>query len=165
MGEIRIVAFNFAPKGWALCNGQSMPINQNQALFSLFGTMYGGNGQTTFLLPDLRGRTAIGANGQGGRPAMPQGQVGGEEQHVLTTNELPSHTHNAMGSSASASTGTPTGEFWASGVPQYATSAITSVMAGTAIANNGGGQGHENRSPYTVVNFIVALTGIFPSRS
>jgi microcystin-dependent protein len=160
LGEIRIVAFNFAPKGWAQCNGQTMQINQNQALFSLLGTTYGGNGQSTFLLPDFRGRTAIGVGSN-----FTQGQAGGEEQHVLQQTEMASHTHTATASSAASTLPGPSGNFWGNGPDmQYSPGPVT-PMAGNAIGNAGGGQGHENRSPYTVLNYIIALSGIFPSRN
>jgi microcystin-dependent protein len=165
LGEIRMVGFGFAPKGWAQCNGQAMPINQNQALFSLLGTTYGGNGVTTFSLPDLRGRTAIKAGSQTDTPAFSQGQPGGEELHILALTETPAHTHFAIASSASNTLGSPSGNFWASGPTQYATSPINTAMAPNAIANAGSSQGHENRSPYLVINFIIALTGIFPTQS
>ena len=164
VGEIRMVSFPFAPKGWALCNGQTMQINQNQALFALLGTMYGGNGQTTFLLPDFRGRTSIGVGAQKQSPNFTQGQVGGEELHVLTVSEMAAHTHTAIASSAGNTLGTPSGNFWASGPMQYAQSPINTPMASNAIANAGSSQGHENRSPYLVINFIIALVGIFPTR-
>ncbi len=165
LGEIRIVSFSFAPKGWASCNGQSMPINQNQALFSLLGTTFGGDGRTNFLLPDFRGRAALHAGSQQGTPAYTPGQMTGEEQHTLVLNELPAHSHTAMGSSASNTLGSPSGNFWATGPAQYASSPINTAMAGNAIAPAGGSQPHDNRSPYLVLNFIIALTGIFPSRN
>jgi microcystin-dependent protein len=165
LGEIRIVAFGFAPKGWAACNGQSMPINQNQALFSLLGTTFGGDGRTNFLLPDFRGRAPIEPGTQGNNPAYNYGQIGGEELHTLVVAEMASHTHTATASSATNTLGPPTGNFWASGIAQYATTPISTAMAANAIANTGSNQGHENRSPYLVVNFIIALTGIFPSRN
>jgi microcystin-dependent protein len=165
VGEIRMVAFPFAPKGWALCNGQVMPINQNQALFALLGTMYGGNGTTTFQLPDFRGRTSIGTGQQPNTPSFNQGQMGGEEMHTLTVNEMAAHNHLAVGSSATNTQGSPKSNYWATGPSQYSTSAINTGMAGNAIANSGGSAGHENRSPYLVINFIIALTGIFPSRN
>jgi microcystin-dependent protein len=160
LGEIRIVAFGFAPKGWAACNGQTIPINQNQALFSLLGTTFGGDGRTNFLLPDFRGRAPIEVGGQ-----FNQGQRGGEELHTLVTAEMAAHTHTATASNASNTVGSPSGNFWATGPAQYATSPINTAMAANAIGNNVGGQGHENRSPYLVVNFIIALTGIFPSQN
>ena len=118
LGEIRMVSFSFAPKGWALCNGQTMPINQNQALFSLLGTTFGGDGRTTFLLPDLRGRTAmhVGTNGGG---STSWGQKGGEEMHALTPPEMPAHTHTPMASSAGPTASSPAGNFWASNISQY----------------------------------------------
>jgi microcystin-dependent protein len=161
LGEIRIVAFGFAPKGWALCNGQTMQINQNQALFALLGTTYGGNGQSTFVLPDFRGRTAIGV----GSTFVP-GQLGGEEQHVLQQNEMAAHTHTAIGSSTASTLSSPSGNFWANGPnSQYAAGPVSTPLASNAIGNAGGGQGHENRSPYTVLNYIISLSGIFPSRN
>ena len=165
LGEIRIVSFSFAPKGWALCNGQTMPINQNQALFSLLGTTFGGNGQTTFLLPDFRGRAPLHAGSQQGTPAYTPGQMTGEEQHTLTLSELPLHSHFAKASTASNTLGSPSGNFWATGPAQYAASPINTAMAGNAIAPAGGSQAHENQPPYLVLNFIIALTGIFPSRN
>jgi microcystin-dependent protein len=165
LGEIRMVAFGFAPKGWAACNGQTMQINQNQALFAVLGTTFGGNGQTTFLLPDFRGRAPIEPGTQPNNPTYNYGQNGGEELHTLVSAEMASHTHTATASSASNTLGPPTGNFWASGIAQYAASPFSTGMAANAIANNGSNQGHENRSPYLVVNFIIALTGIFPTRN
>lgn len=165
LGEIRMVAFGFAPKGWAACNGQTMPINQNQALFSLLGTTFGGNGQTTFLLPDFRGRAPIEPGTKANNPPYNYGQNGGEELHTLVPAEMASHTHTAIASSASNTLGPPTGNFWASGIQQYAATPFNTAMAANAITNTGSNQGHENRSPYLVVNFIIALMGIFPTRS
>jgi microcystin-dependent protein len=166
LGEIRMAGFGFAPKGWALCTGQSMPINQNQALFSLLGTTFGGNGVTTFLLPDLRGRLPFGVGSANGSPSYTPGQVGGEEQHVLATAEMPAHTHTAVGSSAGPGAATPVNNFWANGsVPLYVSSPLNTPLAPNAIGNTGNNQGHENRSPYTVINFIIALSGLFPTRS
>jgi microcystin-dependent protein len=164
LGEIRIVGFSFAPKGWAACNGQIMPINQNQALFSLLGTTFGGDGRTTFQLPDFRGRAPI-EPGTLGNNAYSYGQKGGEELHTLVTPEIPAHSHIPTASSASFTLPSPSGNFWATGSQMYAASPINTAMAPNAIINNNGGQGHENRSPYLVVNFIIALTGIFPSRN
>jgi microcystin-dependent protein len=167
VGEIRMAGFGFAPSGWALCNGQSMPINQNQALFSLLGTTFGGNGVTTFFLPDLRGRVPInaGALTTPPNPTYNWGQNGGEEQHTLVINEIPNHTHFAVASSASPNSASPSPNYWANGPQQlYVSSPLNTPMAGSAIANAGNNQPHENRSPYTVISFIIALTGIFPSR-
>jgi len=165
LGEIRMVAFGFAPKGWAACNGQTMQISQNQALFSLLGTTFGGDGRTTFLLPDFRGRAPIEVGAKPRTPNYSYGQPGGEELHVLAPVEMASHTHAATASSAANTLGSPSGNFWATGPSQYATSPINTALAANAIANAGSNQGHENRSPYLVVNFIISLTGIFPSRS
>jgi microcystin-dependent protein len=161
LGEIRIISFNFAPKGWALCNGQFLPINQNQALFSILGTTYGGNGQTTFALPNLQGRTAIHA-GNG----FTQGQLVGQESHTLLTTEMPAHNHFVQIQPQNATTGTPNGNFLA-GVPSFGyhtLSNLTSLSSAT-IANYGGGQPHENRMPSLAVYYIMALQGVFPSRN
>ncbi|HEY6768250.1 MAG TPA: tail fiber protein [Candidatus Sulfotelmatobacter sp.] len=165
LGEIRMVAFNFPPKGWAQCDGQTMQISQNQALFALLGTTFGGNGQTTFLLPDLRGRVPLSWGSQQGSPSFTWGQNGGEELHTLTQAEMPAHGHTPMASSAGPTVTGPSGNSWASNIAQYATSPINTAMATNAISNNAGGQGHENRAPYQVVNFIIALAGIFPPRN
>jgi microcystin-dependent protein len=160
LGEIRIVAFNFAPRGWAFCNGQLLPINQNQALFSLLGTTYGGNGQTTFALPDLRGRVPFHV-GNG----FTQGQQGGEENHTLAIGELPAHTHPATGSSASANAVAPSGNLWGSLSSGGYAQAPDTTLNPASIAGVGGGQPHNNMAPYLVLNFAIALQGIFPSRS
>ena len=161
LGEIRIMSFNFAPKGWAQCNGQFMPINQNQALFALLGTMFGGNGQTTFGLPDFRGRTGmhVGAG-------FNQGQALGQEFHTVTLSELPAHTHMAQASSTTGNQPVPTNNLLArntDNVYQTAGNLVT-LNAGT-IPPVGGSQPHENRSPFQVLNFCIALIGIFPSRN
>ncbi|HKB65151.1 MAG TPA: tail fiber protein [Pyrinomonadaceae bacterium] len=164
LSEIKIFSFNFAPKGWALCNGQFLPINQNQPLFALLGTTYGGNGQTTFALPDLRSRIAM-HEGQG----FTLGQAGGQEFHTLTSSEMPTHTHvvNPIASAAAnANAFDPTANLWAnSGKLNYTTDAPNNAMAPGAITNTGGSQPHENRSPYLVLNFCIALQGIFPSQN
>jgi microcystin-dependent protein len=165
IGEIRMVSFNFPPKGWALCNGQSMPINQNQALFSLLGTTYGGDGRTTFNLPDFRGRVPINFGAQPRGPNYPIGAALGEELHTLLTQEMPMHSHIPMASTGSPAAPGPSGNFWASNSSQYSASPINTVMASNAIGNSGGGQAHENRAPYLVISFIIALVGIFPSRN
>ena len=160
IGEVRMVGFNFAPRGWATCDGQILPINQNQALFSILGTTYGGNGTTNFALPDLRGRVPFHA-GSG----FNLGQKSGEEFHMLAVNEMPAHTHQAVASANSADQTSPIGHFWANGgTPAYASTA-NATLASQAVANVGGNQGHENRSPFLVVNFIIALQGLFPSRN
>lgn len=161
LAEIRMVAFTFAPKGWALCNGQVLPINQNQALFSLLGTTYGGNGQTTFALPDLRGRS----------PAHPGteiqlGQVGGEENHTLTSAEMPAHIHGVKGDAADASAVSPAGNIWASSSSNpFSTSAPDTALQQASVSAAGSSQPHPNQQPYLAVNFVIALQGIFPSRN
>lgn len=160
IGEIKVISFNFAPTGWAFCNGQTLPINQNQALFSILGTTYGGDGRTTFALPNFQGRLPI-HQGQ----SFTIGQQGGEAAHTLTVNELPAHNHPAMASST-ADGASPNGTVWApaDGALEFAGSANT-TMSATAIGNAGSSQPHQNEAPYLVLNFIIALVGIFPSRS
>jgi microcystin-dependent protein len=165
MAEIRMVSFNFAPKGWALCNGQLMTISQNQVLFSLLGTTYGGNGQTTFDLPDFRGRVPISYGSQPGGPIYPIGTSVGEEMHTLQTTEMPMHSHLPMASTGSPAAAGPTNNFWASNSSQYATTPINTLLAPNAIGVAGGSQGHENRGPYLMIDFIIALVGIFPTRT
>lgn len=162
MGEIKIISWNFAPKGWAFCNGQFLPINQNQALFSILGTQFGGNGQTTFALPDFRGRLAI-HQGDG----FLIGQAGGEEFHTVSTTEMPSHNHvwNASNIADGTNVNEPSGNILANAsVNPYRTTANT-TLAPQAITNVGGSQAHENRQPFLVLNFIIALIGVFPSRN
>jgi microcystin-dependent protein len=169
LGEIRIVSFGYAPTGWALCNGQLMPINQNQALFSLLGTAYGGNGQVTFGLPDLRGSVPI---HQGAGFAM--GQKSGETAHTLSLAELPTHSHAMFGSSADASSIGPTGNVFARGttavganpINYYSqTSANLIKMIVGSNRNTGGSQAHTNMQPFLTLNFCIALQGIFPSQN
>lgn len=161
LSEIRIFSFDFAPKSWALCNGQTLPINQNQALFALLGTTYGGNGQTTFNLPNLQGRVPI-HFGNG----FTLGQQGGTETVALTLPQMPAHTHQVKASSNNPSVTSPNSNFWAAntGFGPYGTIADTSMSA-EAIGNTGGNQPHENRSPYLTLNFCIALQGIFPSQT
>jgi microcystin-dependent protein len=160
LGEIRIVSFNFPPKGWAFCNGQILPINQNQALFSLLGTMYGGNGQTTFALPNLQGRVPI-HFGNG----FVQGGAAGETVHTLLISEIPTHAHAATASSNVADLGSPQGNYCAVESSNAYSTVADSTMASQAIPNTGGNQPHDNMSPYLVLNFCIALVGIFPSRN
>ncbi len=162
LGEIQFVAFNFAPTGWAFCNGQLLPINNNQALFSLLGTMYGGNGQTTFALPNLRGRVPVSAGG-----GFEFGQTGGTESETLTVGQLPAHAHSYPVADHRGSTGdpgTPSGALFASGVQAYALAA-NATFAPSAVTSVGGSQAHTNMQPYLVLNAIIALQGIFPSRN
>ena len=161
ISEIKIIAWNYPPKGWAFCNGQTLPIGQNQALFALLGTTYGGNGTTTFALPNLQGRVPIHV-GNG----FVQGQVAGEASHTLIASEMPSHTHVPQASSGPPNASTPANNFWAAntGFAPYSGTHGETMLPG-AISNTGGGQPHENESPYLVVNYCIALLGIFPSRN
>ena len=158
IAEIKIISFNFPPKGWAFCNGQLLQINQNQALFSILGTTYGGNGQTTFALPNLQARTAI-HMGNG----FTLGQVGGESAHTLTVSEMPAHNHVLQGVAVNGDTPIPTtlanvNNFYSNAPPN------TTLTPGS-LANTGGSQPHSNESPYLVLNFVIALQGIFPSQN
>ena len=161
LAEIRMVGFNFAPRGWAFCDGQILPINQNQSLYSLLGTTYGGDGRTSFALPDLRGRTPIHVSG-----GHLLGTKSGAETCTLDTAELPGHTHQLEGTTTAASTGDPTGALWADnqGNP-YGDPVAGLAMAGDTIADAGGGQAHDNMQPYLTVAFCIALQGLFPSRN
>ena len=177
IGQIIIFAGNFAPRGWALCDGQLLPISQNTALFSLLGTTYGGDGRTTFALPDLRGRVPLHAGGGPGLTNYRQGQKGGVEQVTLNTSNLPAHTHAATTTTRAQSdygdSASPNNTVWAqdgaAGAQPYSTRAPNSNMHSDAVEvsvqNTGGGQAHENRQPYLAINYIIALTGIYPSRS
>jgi len=164
LGEIRIFGGNFAPRGWALCAGQILSIAQNTALFSLIGTTYGGNGQTTFALPDLRGRLPV-------QPSslVSWGEVGGLEQVSLTANQLPAHSHPLFASTQPATLGIPTGNSVADtsggGPPLYAQGGASVAMSPAAIEPAGLSLPHENRMPYLAMNYIIATEGIFPSRN
>jgi microcystin-dependent protein len=160
LGEIKLVSFSFAPRGWAFCNGQLLQIAQNQALFSLLGTTYGGNGTTTFALPDLRGRTPLHVG-----PGFVQGQRGGEENHTLITSEIPAHTHTVTASGLRANLDDPTGAFWAAQESGGAFgTTVNGTMAPASIAAAGGSQPHNTMQPFLTLNFVIALVGIFPSR-
>lgn len=164
LGEIRLVGFNHAPTGWALCNGQSLPISQNSALFALLGTSYGGDGVTTFALPDLRGRVPM-HQGQG-TDLSPRtiGGSGGAEAVALTTAQIPSHTHTLTGSAARQDTDLVAGAAPTKG-GYYTTQAPTVGMHPAAIAATGGGQPHTNLQPFLCVNFIISLQGLYPSQA
>jgi microcystin-dependent protein len=162
VGQIMMVAFNFAPKGWALCNGQLLPIAQNTALFSLIGTYYGGDGRTTFALPNLQGRVPIHQGSSVGTSNYAIGTSGGVEHVTLLVNNLPAHSHTANCNTALGSNSNPAKNFWAE-APAYATSA-NSQMAATAVGTTGGNQPVTVVQPFLCVNFIIALTGIYPAR-
>jgi microcystin-dependent protein len=161
LSEIRIMSFGFPPKGWALCDGQLLPINQNQALFSLLGTTFGGDGRVNFALPDLRSRVPI-HNGS----AHILGERGGEQAHTLSISELPMHTHVATASSTSGNSPTPEGTLLASSVNQtYVPPANLTALSSASISNIGGSQAHLNMQPFLVLSFCIALQGIFPSQT
>ena len=159
LAEIRIMSFNFAPKGWAMCNGQFLPINQNQALFSLLGTVYGGNGQTTFALPDLRARVPIHV-GSG----HTLGERGGEQAHTLSIAEVPTHQHTLQASSQTGNTPVPTNDVLAANASAlYHPAADLTAMSAPTVTSVGGSQAHLNMQPFLVLSFCIALQGIFPS--
>ncbi|MCW3058903.1 MAG: phage Tail Collar domain protein [Capsulimonas sp.] len=164
LSEIRIVSFDYPPKGWAFCNGQTLPINQNQALFSLLGTTYGGNGQTTFQLPNLQGRTPLHFG-----PINPLGTAAGETTHTLTLSEMSVHSHALPVSTSLANASIPTGAVLAHPAATvgavYSSTQIGPRMSPQMLTAVGGGQPHNNMQPYLVLNFCIALVGIFPSRN
>ena len=158
LGELRLMSFNIQPEGWAWCNGQQLPINQNQALFALLGTMYGGNGQTTFALPDLRGRAPIHVGA-----GWVQGQAAGQEAHTLTMNELPAHTHQLKGRAGAGQQATPA---TLAGAPNaYGAPADLTTLHPSSVTSVGGSQAHNNMSPYLVLQWCIATEGAFPSRN
>jgi microcystin-dependent protein len=167
IGEIQLVGFNFAPIGWATCSGQLVAISQNEALFTLIGTTYGGDGQQTFALPDLRGRRIVGAGQGPGLSNYVNGQVGGEESVTLTLVQMPQHSHTPNASSAPGTSLTPAGNYWASqtATALYSNAPAPANMAAGLIGNAGGNQPHDNMQPYLVMNYIIALEGIYPSRN
>jgi microcystin-dependent protein len=158
LSEIRIMSFAFAPQGWALCNGQLLPINQNQALFSLLGTTFGGDGQVNFALPDLRARVPIHV-GSG----HTLGERGGEQAHTLSIAELPAHTHQAMASPTNANGAAPGAAVLAAASNAYRAADNLVALNGTSVANVGGSQAHLNMQPFLTLSFCIALQGIFPS--
>ncbi len=161
VGEIRMFAGNFAPAGWMFCEGQLLPISENETLFQLIGTTYGGDGQSTFALPDLRGRIPV-HMGSG----FVLAQSGGTETVTLTVQQIPAHTHPLLGSSGNAGVQTPAGNVYARGSTDlYTTQFTQAVMSPQAIGPIGGSQPHENTQPFLCINFIISLFGIFPSPS
>jgi len=175
LGQIMMVGFNFAPRGWAMCQGQLLSIAQNTALFSLLGTMYGGDGKTTFALPDLRGRCAVGMGQGPGLSNYTQGERAGQENVTLISTQMPTHTHQLVVSKENGTQSDPTNAIIANNqvtiergntVPGSAFNAGpgNATMSPQAIQPAGGNQPHENRQPYVAMNYIIALEGIFPSR-
>ncbi|MGH9841957.1 MAG: phage tail protein [Blastocatellia bacterium] len=161
MAEIRICSFNFPPRGWAACDGQLLPINQFQAIYSLLGTMYGGNGTTNFALPDLRGRAPIHI-GNG----LTDGNRGGEEAHTLIQAETPSHSHKVTGTTNGPDQASPAGNYWAAVTESiYSSAPPDAGMNGAAVGTAGGSQPHENMPPFLVLNYVIALTGIYPPKT
>ena len=161
LSEIRLFGFGHAPKGWALCNGQLLPINQNQALFSLLGTTYGGNGQTTFALPDLRGRCAM-HEGQG----HTLGEKAGASSVTITQQTMPTHLHTANAATSNGDSPIPTGNYMGAFNNAYRTPGANLIpIHPTTVSSVGGSQPHQNMSPYLVINFCIALIGIFPSQN
>jgi len=160
IAELRLMSFDFPPRGWAACNGQILPINQNQALYSLVGTMYGGNGQTNFALPDLRGRVPIHLDVQ---TNYNQGQHLGQEFHTLTQSEMPAHNHQIQASSLAGNQAAPT--ILAASDNVYRSATDLTALHPATVLSVGGSQPHENRHPFLVLNWCIALSGIFPSPS
>ena len=163
LAEIRMVGFTFAPRGWAFCDGQILPINQNQALYSLLGTTYGGDGRVSFALPDLKGRVPIHVGNSGSGQTYNEGQKGGSETHTLNINELPGHSHTIQVADAGNSV-SPVNNYMAESPDlPYRDNTGGLKASGNMLRNTGGSQAHENMQPYIVINFCVALQGIFPS--
>ena len=167
VGEIRMFAGNFAPRGWSFCEGQLLAISQNDALFSLLGTIYGGDGRTTFGLPDMRGRLPVHMGAGPGLSTRAIGLRTGAEQVALSTNELPSHTHDMQASTAQGVENNPAGKYSAvsPNVRIYRPATPNTSLAANSVSSAGAGQAHNNMMPFLCVHFIIALTGIFPSRN
>ena len=160
LSEIKVMSFGFAPKGWAFCNGQLLPINQNQALFSLLGTTYGGDGRVNFALPNLQTRTPM---HMGNGHVL--GELAGEQNHTLTISELPTHTHTWGATNAAANAPNPTSNLLGA-APEYNSSGTNSVaMYPGVLSTVGGSQPHQNMQPFLTLNFCIALQGIFPSQN
>lgn len=166
LGEIRMFAGNFAIRGWSLCDGQSLPISQNDALFALIGTTYGGDGQTTFNLPDLRGRLPVHQGTLAGGGTYFLGQMSGTESVTLTSAQMPAHTHGVSANSGTGTSGSPTGNVVAATpLNPYLSGSPNVTLAANSIGSAGGNGSHENRMPALCVNFLISLEGIFPSRN
>ncbi|GEC88325.1 phage tail protein [Brevibacillus brevis] len=166
LGEIRMFGGDYAPQGWALCNGQILSISEYDTLFSLIGTTYGGDGQTTFALPDLRGRIPLhqGKNPSTGTTYV-MGEKNGVESVTLTVSQLPAHTHTVHASSQPGTQNSPANAVWAKNAQQYSANAPDGVMNASSLSAVGGNQPHSNLMPYTVINFIIALYGIYPQQN
>ncbi|MCB1053687.1 MAG: phage tail protein [Acidobacteria bacterium] len=168
LAEIKIVGFNFAPRGWAFCDGQILPINQNQSLYSLLGTTYGGDGRTSFALPDLRGRAPIHVGRADGGSLHALGSKSGEETHTLSANEMPQHRHLVQASNTQANQTTVSGNLLGNSLSELyvdsSTPDMVAMRSGT-VTHVGGSQAHNNMQPYLALNFCIALQGLFPSRN
>ena len=160
LAEIRMFSFGFPPQGWALCNGQLLPINQNQALFSLLGTTYGGNGQTTFALPNLQGEVPI---HMGNNHTL--GERSGEQAHTLSISEMPQHNHSVQAATANANSNVPINNFLAAALNVYTSPGAFLAINPATVTNVGGSQAHLNMQPFLTINFCIALQGIFPSQN
>jgi microcystin-dependent protein len=158
LSEIRMMSFNFPPRGWAMCNGQFLQIGQNQALFSLLGTTFGGDGQTTFALPNLQGRVPIHV---GSGHAL--GERGGEQAHTLSISELPTHTHVLRGAASNSATNSPSGAVLADSTAVYHSASSLVALNPNSVTNVGGNQAHLNMQPFLTLTFCIALQGLFPS--
>lgn len=168
LAEVRIMAFNFAPRGWAFCDGQILPINQNQSLYSLLGTTYGGDGRTSFALPDIRGRAPIHIGRSNGGEFHTLGQKSGEETHTLAANEMPQHKHVWQVSNSPGNAPAGPGKVFAQAPatdPIYGPLSQRQTMRSGTMTNVGGSQAHENMQPYLAINYCIALQGLFPSRN
>jgi microcystin-dependent protein len=167
LGQVIPVPYNFAPQGWALCNGQILSIAQNTALFSLLGTNFGGDGKSTFGLPNLQGRVAIDAGQGTGLSNYNPGDTGGADSVALTLNQLAAHTHGALAFGRAGDSNSPSGTVWAKPTTDtpYGASSPPGAMSAASTSVGGGGLPHENRQPYLVLNYIIALVGVFPPRS
>ncbi len=164
VGEIRMFGGNFAPVGWAFCQGQLLPISENDALFQLIGTTYGGDGQSTFALPNLQSRVPVHV-GTGGGSSYVLGQSGGVESVTLTVNQIPAHHHAPLASTGAGPQSSPAGNVWANSTNlPYSTNAPAAALAPNAVQAAGGSQPHDNMIPYLVVNFIISLFGVFPTQ-
>jgi microcystin-dependent protein len=165
VGEIRMVGFNFPPRGWMQCNGQLLPISEYETLFNLIGTTYGGDGQSTFALPDLRSRIPLHVGTAADGNTYTLGESGGVEQVTLTTSQIPAHSHLPQASTSNQGPTGPSGNVWAASpvYTEYFATPDGTAMAAGAIASAGGGQPHDNMVPFLVINFVISLFGVFPS--